>query len=240
MGAKQSRVVTSEVAAELRPEDEHERETRASIHLTPALIDQINGTHNAPKKAAGGLDAQYAAITYSSFFLQIVICYIATGSKRSSRSRCRWPTRRCDTGVSLDGDVELLTHVRSLGYLQGADDYRKKMEAELKQKEQQASTSAPSLAQQAQFAKEQEERENERVEQLVAEINKKKYRAPLRDVQCSSEREACLQCYRDEKSDVLKCKEVADAFVRCARQNTEVRLAARADLGIAISDTCVL
>eukprot|EP00644_Phytophthora_capsici_P005271 jgi/Phyca11/558355/estExt2_Genewise1.C_PHYCAscaffold_11086 len=93
------------------------------------------------------------------------------------------------------------------------------MEVELKQKE--ATTGAPSLAQQAQFAKEQEERENARVEELVAEINKKKYRAPLRDVQCSPEREACLQCYRDKKSDVLKCKEVADAFVRCARQNTE-------------------
>ncbi|KUF88943.1 hypothetical protein AM588_10001996 [Phytophthora nicotianae] len=177
MGAKQSRVVTSEVAAELRPEDQREGETRASIHLTPALIDQINGTHNAPKKAAGGLDAQQQAI---------------------------------------------LKKQMQMAYAKGVDDCRKKMEAELKQKGQQASTSAPSLAQQAQFAKEQEERENERVEQLVAEINKKKYRAPLRDVQCSSEREACLQCYRDKKSDVLKCKEVADAFVRCARQNTEV------------------
>ena len=87
---------------------------------------------------------------------------------------------------------------------------------------QQAATNAPSLVQQAQLAKEQEERENQRVEQLVVEINKKKYRAPIRDVQCSSERETCLQCYRDKQSDVLKCKEVADAFVRCARQNTEV------------------
>lgn len=108
--------------------------------------------------------------------------------------------------------------------VQGADDYRKKMEVDLKQKQQQqAAAGAPSLAQQAQLAKEQEERENQRVEQLVAEINKKKYCAPLRDVQCSTEREACLQCYRDKKTDVLKCKEVADAFVRCARQNTEVR-----------------
>ncbi|EEY63795.1 uncharacterized protein PITG_02283 [Phytophthora infestans T30-4] len=176
MGAKQSRVVTSEVAAELRPEDEHERETRASIRLTPALVDQINGTHTAHNTAAGGVDAQQQAI----FKKQM-----------------------------------------QMAYAKGVDDCRKKMEAELKQ--QQAATSAPSLAQQAQFAKEQEERENKRVEQLVAEINKKKYRAPLRDVQCSSERDACLQCYRDKKSDVLKCKEVADAFVRCARQNTEVR-----------------
>lgn len=66
--------------------------------------------------------------------------------------------------------------------VQGADDYRKKMEVDLKQKQQQqAAAGAPSLAQQAQLAKEQEERENQRVEQLVAEINKKKYCAPLRD-----------------------------------------------------------
>ncbi|RLN75767.1 hypothetical protein BBJ28_00010203 [Nothophytophthora sp. Chile5] len=106
------------------------------------------------------------------------------------------------------------------GAWQGAEDYRKKVEAEQKQ---QSSVGASGLAQQAQRAKEQEALENERVEHLVAEINKKKYRAPLRDVQCSPEREACLQCYRDKQSNILKCKEVADAFVRCARQNTEVR-----------------
>ncbi|KAJ8528663.1 hypothetical protein ON010_g14667 [Phytophthora cinnamomi] len=63
MGAKQSRVVTNEAAAELRPEDEHDGKTRASIRLTPALIDQINGTHEASAKAqqaAGGINAQYA------------------------------------------------------------------------------------------------------------------------------------------------------------------------------------
>ncbi|KAL3674235.1 hypothetical protein V7S43_000193 [Phytophthora oleae] len=175
MGAKQSRVVTSEVASELRPEDAHEGETRASIHLTPALIDQINGTHNAQTQAKQPNAQQQAAI------------------KKQLQ----------------------------MAYAKGVDDCRKKMEVDLKQKETQAATGAPSLAQQAQFAKEQEERENARVEELVAEINKKKYRAPLRDVQCSPEREACLQCYRDKKSDVLKCQEVADAFVRCARQNTE-------------------
>ncbi|EGZ30293.1 hypothetical protein PHYSODRAFT_284600 [Phytophthora sojae] len=180
MGAKQSRVVANEAASELRPEDEHDGETRASIRLTPALIDQINGTHEASAKAqqaAGGINAQQQAA---------------------------------------------LKKQLQMAYNKGADDYRKKMEVDLKQKQQQqAAAGAPSLAQQAQLAKEQEERENQRVEQLVAEINKKKYCAPLRDVQCSTEREACLQCYRDKKTDVLKCKEVADAFVRCARQNTE-------------------
>ncbi|KAL4099864.1 hypothetical protein PRIC1_007661 [Phytophthora ramorum] len=175
MGAKQSRVVTGEAAAELRPDGEHEGETVASIRLTPALVNQINGTHDASTKAkqqTAGISAQQQAV---------------------------------------------IKEQMQMAYAKGADDYRKKME--LKQNQQKLA--APSLAQQAQLAKEQEERENKRVEQLVAEINKKKYRAPLRDVQCSPEREACLQCYRDKKSDVLKCKEVADAFVRCARQNTE-------------------
>ncbi|KAF4322029.1 hypothetical protein BBO99_00004331 [Phytophthora kernoviae] len=179
MGAKQSRVVTGEAAAELRPEDEHEGQTRASIRLTPALINQINGNNEASANAkqSGGISPQQQVATKKQLHM---------------------------------------------AYTKGADDYRKRMEVELKQKEKQnAAVGALSLAQQANLAKQQEEQENARVEQLVAEINKKKYRAPLRDVQCSPEREACLQCYRDKKSDVLKCKEVADAFVRCARQNTE-------------------
>lgn len=60
------------------------------------------------------------------------------------------------------------------------------------------------------------------MQRLVEEISRKKYRAPLNDVQCSPERDACLQCYRDKQSDILQCKEVADAFVRCSQQTTEV------------------
>lgn len=56
----------------------------------------------------------------------------------------------------------------------------------------------------------------------MEEISRKKYRAPLNDVQCASERDACLQCYRDKQSDILQCKEVADAFIRCSQQTTEV------------------
>ncbi|TMW56094.1 hypothetical protein Poli38472_008742 [Pythium oligandrum] len=100
-------------------------------------------------------------------------------------------------------------------YLKGAEDYKKKAETE-----QKCSTLTDS-AKHAQFAKEQEAREDARVQQLVKEINQKKYRAPLNDVQCSAEREKCLQCYRDKQSDILKCREVADAFIRCAQQTTE-------------------
>lgn len=168
-------MVSAEAANELRPEEEHDGETRASIRLTPALIAQINGTSEAPKTHEAPSAQQQAA----------------------------------------------LKKQLQMAYAKGADDYRKKMEAELKQKQQSPAGSKPSLAQQAELAKQQEQQEDARVEQLVAEINKKKYRAPLRDVQCSPEREACLQCYRDKKGDVLQCKEVADAFVHCARQNTE-------------------
>ncbi|KAL7999506.1 hypothetical protein Plhal703r1_c25g0106161 [Plasmopara halstedii] len=178
MGAKQTRVVTVEAAAELRPEDEREKETQASIYLTPALINQINGAQGAAPKVKeqwGEFDAQQQAVIKKQL---------------------------------------------QMAYAKGVDDCRRKMESELKRNSQ-AATIKPSPAQQAQFAKEQEELESKRVEQLVAEINKKKYCAPLRDVQCSSEREACFKCYNDKGSDVLKCKEVADAFIRCARQNTE-------------------
>lgn len=179
MGAKQTRVATFETAAEILPENEREKETQASIYLTPALINQINGVQGAPtklKEAWGEMNAEQQAVIKKQL---------------------------------------------QMAYAKGVDDCRKKVEVELKQNPQQTATSAPSLVQQAQLAKEQEERENKRVQQLVAEINKKKYCAPLRDVKCSPEHEACLQCYKDKGSDVLECKEVADAFVRCARQYTE-------------------
>lgn len=86
-----------------------------------------------------------------------------------------------------------------------------------------AKAPAADPARQAQVAKELEAKESARVQRLVEELNQKKYRAPLNDVQCAPERDACLQCYRDKQSDILRCKEVADAFVRCSQQTTEVR-----------------
>ncbi|TYZ62260.1 hypothetical protein PybrP1_000864 [[Pythium] brassicae (nom. inval.)] len=107
-------------------------------------------------------------------------------------------------------------------YRKGAADFRKDFEA--KQKQQAATTSSMAgvdPARQAQLAKEQEAKESARVQRLVEELSQKKYRAPLNDVQCSPERDACLQCYRDKQSNILQCKEVADAFIRCSQQTTE-------------------
>ncbi|KAF1330920.1 hypothetical protein FI667_g4782, partial [Globisporangium splendens] len=105
----------------------------------------------------------------------------------------------------------------------GASDFRKDFEAKQK-KQAESASAAVDPAKQAQHAKELEAKENARVQRLVDEISRKKYRAPLNDVQCSPERDACLQCYRDKQSDILQCKEVADAFIRCSQQTTEVRI----------------
>ncbi|ETV72456.1 hypothetical protein H257_12576 [Aphanomyces astaci] len=90
-------------------------------------------------------------------------------------------------------------------YLRGSEDAYKRVEAEAKK-----STAKPV------DLKKQEAEELQRVKQVVDELNQKHYRAPVNDVQCSKERETCLQCYRESGTDVLKCKEVSDAFFRCA------------------------
>ncbi|KAJ0400482.1 hypothetical protein ATCC90586_003954 [Pythium insidiosum] len=100
-------------------------------------------------------------------------------------------------------------------YLKGVEDHKKQVDIE-KQR-----TTQVDSAKLARLAKEQEAREDARVQQLVKELNQKKYRAPLSDVQCAPERDACLQCYREKGSDILQCREVADAFIRCAQQTTE-------------------
>ncbi|RHY42114.1 hypothetical protein DYB37_005446 [Aphanomyces astaci] len=96
--------------------------------------------------------------------------------------------------------------------IQGSEDAYKRVEAEAKK-----STAKPV------DLKKQEAEELQRVKQVVDELNQKHYRAPVNDVQCSKEREACLQCYRESGTDVLKCKEVSDAFFRCADAATTVR-----------------
>ncbi|KAI9895598.1 hypothetical protein PsorP6_018369 [Peronosclerospora sorghi] len=191
MGAKQSRVVMSETTTELGSKDFHDREPSVSLSLTQDLLEQIHGSQDTPK-----LDKEVVS---------------------DDESRREAIMKR---QLQMAYKQVLYKYIQTEAALYGAEDYRKKVDMELKNQKD-TTASMPTVAQQAQLAKEQEERENRRVQQLVAEINKKKYRAPLHDVQCSPEREACLQCYTDNNSDVLKCKEVADAFVRCARQNTE-------------------
>jgi len=224
MGGKQSRVEASDVETELHAHEARgEGEVRASIRLTPALVDQIKHPEGGASSSSAPvhLDAQCVpprvdngSGVHTGGWRVCVVRQTAGGAQEAAAAgvrqgeRERGPSRR--EGGSDEGDDCVC------GW-QGAEDFRKEMEAKQKQAPAQDSVA------QAKLAKEQEARENARVAALIADINQKKYRAPINDVQCAPERDACLQCYRDQQSDVLKCKEVADAFVRCAQVHTEVR-----------------
>ncbi|OQR97126.1 hypothetical protein ACHHYP_12700 [Achlya hypogyna] len=115
------------------------------------------------------------------------------------------PKQPVAAGPSKD-EIEKL---KKEAYAKGAADCRKRMEAEAAHKNVRVID-----------AHQQEAEEKERVEALVADLKAKQYHAPVKDVQCSPERDACLKCYRENGSDVLICKEVADAFFRCAESAT--------------------
>ncbi|KDO35022.1 hypothetical protein SPRG_01086 [Saprolegnia parasitica CBS 223.65] len=108
-------------------------------------------------------------------------------------------------GVSKE-EIEKL---KKEAYAKGAEDAKKRIEAEAAKKNVRVID-----------AHQAEIEEKERVQALVEELNKKQYRAPVNDVQCSSERDACLKCYHDNTKNVLVCKEIADAFFRCAESAT--------------------
>ncbi|CAL8462414.1 g1947 [Coccomyxa elongata] len=63
-----------------------------------------------------------------------------------------------------------------------------------------------------------EEQEMAKVNQLTDDLLKKEYRAPLRETPCLQEREACLQCYKNNSQDVLKCADAVAAYAACAQQ----------------------
>ncbi|CAK4581952.1 unnamed protein product [Aphanomyces euteiches] len=105
--------------------------------------------------------------------------------------------------------AEEVEKLKKEAYLKGAEDFRKRAEAEAKKN-----------ALKPEDLKKRELEEQERVKSVVEQLSQKHYRAPVNAVQCSSEREACLQCYRENGTDVLKCKEVSDAFFQCAEAAT--------------------
>ncbi|KAF0692570.1 Aste57867_16382 [Aphanomyces stellatus] len=108
--------------------------------------------------------------------------------------------------------AEEVEKLRKEAYLKGVEDQKKRAEAEAKKN----ASKPPSAVD----LKKQEREEQQRVKKVVEELTQKNYRAPVNAVQCSKEREACLQCYRESGSDVLKCKEVSDAFFQCSEAAT--------------------
>nr|CCA21133.1 conserved hypothetical protein [Albugo laibachii Nc14] len=99
-------------------------------------------------------------------------------------------------------------------YRKGEEDGRLKIGREIQ--ELQSSTSH-----QAKEAKKLEVEANARIRELVDEISQKKYNAPIKQVQCTEERLACLKCYQENPETVLRCKEVADAFIQCGQEATD-------------------
>ncbi|CCI45348.1 unnamed protein product [Albugo candida] len=95
--------------------------------------------------------------------------------------------------------------------------YRKGEENGRLRLEKQSQELQSSTSHQAKEAKKLEDEANARVRQLVEEISHKKYNAPIKPVQCTEERRACLECYKGNPQNVLRCKQIADAFIQCGQ-----------------------
>lgn len=90
--------------------------------------------------------------------------------------------------------------------------------------EKQSQELQSSTSHQAKEAKKLEDEANARVRQLVEEISHEKYNAPIKPVQCTEERRACLECYKGNPQNVLRCKQIADAFIQCGQDAADVRV----------------
>ncbi|PKA62497.1 hypothetical protein AXF42_Ash009384 [Apostasia shenzhenica] len=65
----------------------------------------------------------------------------------------------------------------------------------------------------------QEANKVEELTQRAKELREKEFKLPYqKPAPCLSEREACLECYRENLNDPLKCSSVVNKFAHCARQ----------------------
>ncbi|GJQ12600.1 hypothetical protein GpartN1_g4391.t1 [Galdieria partita] len=67
-------------------------------------------------------------------------------------------------------------------------------------------------------ARQREERETALVQALVQDLQKSYFRPRMKTVLCESERKACLECYRENSNDPLRCAEAVKALSSCARR----------------------
>ncbi|XP_072995934.1 uncharacterized protein [Typha latifolia] len=55
--------------------------------------------------------------------------------------------------------------------------------------------------------------------QRAKELHEKEFKLPYQNhLPCTAERENCLQCYKDNSKEPLKCTQAVNAFAECARQ----------------------
>ena len=90
---------------------------------------------------------------------------------------------------------------------------------------------ATSGAYSAQRAAEHEAEQAVELERMVGSLSSRQYKAPQGAVQCTEERDACMQCYRavqDNGTLPAECAGVVAAFAKCGQAVTDVRGAWRA------------
>ncbi|KAJ4966977.1 hypothetical protein NE237_018826 [Protea cynaroides] len=64
----------------------------------------------------------------------------------------------------------------------------------------------------------QEENMVQEVTQRAKELHDKEFKLPYqKPMPCLAEKDACLECYKENAKDPLKCANVVKAFVECAR-----------------------
>lgn len=69
-----------------------------------------------------------------------------------------------------------------------------------------------------------EDEEMLKVQQLADVMLHSEYAAPARPPFCQQEAAACLQCYEQNQSDPLKCRDAVAAYSRCATESTSAML----------------
>ena len=85
---------------------------------------------------------------------------------------------------------------------------------------------ATSGAYSAQRAAEHEAEQAVELERMVGSLSSRQYKAPQGAVQCTEERDACMQCYRavqDNGTLPAECAGVVAAFAKCGQVVTDVR-----------------
>lgn len=60
--------------------------------------------------------------------------------------------------------------------------------------------------------------ELKKVHDLAEALIHKEFSAPAKPMPCQQEREACVNCYRENPQDTLLCADVVDAYSRCAEK----------------------
>ncbi|CAK9221975.1 unnamed protein product [Sphagnum jensenii] len=80
----------------------------------------------------------------------------------------------------------------------------------------------------------QEEEELRKVKQLAQELQEKQFCAPSQPVPCTNEKEACIQCYRENSKNPLECANTVKLFKECSQRAHQVPFSRSAVMRIVV------